>query len=437
MANVLGMLKKTDLISFSQNYAVNRNYVGDRLFGAVKTDNLEAEFYQLQANGNLPTLAQVHALDTEARIGSRPTIEKIEVEKFLIKEKLNQSEKTRLIKNHGVDDSGLTRYVYDDLNNLGNAVVARTEKMKMDLLTSGVITIAENGLNFTVDYGVPSSNKVTYDWGSADHDILADIQTMVNLAKDGGLIPTSIVTSNKIVGYMQKNKSIQAAIHSTLGVGIFTSLADINGLLTRMFGLTIVEDEDQYATLSVTNGVVSRVANRFFAENKFVLVGQVVGKGLWGITPEEEAYGIGWDKAQSMYITFSQWETPDPVALWSKASGIYVPVLANPNGHVIATISFDGSESQLDSLSVTSIAGTASGDTKITVSPALTSGNEYRYKVATDAKLPAYGQDLRTWTAWDGTSDITAATGKEICIAECDPYHKAVKAGIATVTAKA
>lgn len=437
MANVLGMLKKTDLISFSQNYAVNRNYVGDRLFPADKTPNIEAEFYQLQANGNLPTLAQVHALDTEARIGSRPTIEQINVEKFLIKEKLNQSEKTRLIKNHGVDDSGLTRYVYDDLNNLGNAVVARTEKMKMDLLTSGVITIAENGLNFTVDYGVPNANKVSADWGSPEHDILGDIQNWVDIAQGSGQIVTQAVTSRKVIRYMQKNKGVQAAIHSALGVGTYTALADLNALLSRMFGFTLVEDEDQYATLSVSSGVVSRTANRFFAENKFVLVGQIVGKGLWGITPEEEAYGLGWDKAQSMYVTFSQWETPDPVALWSKASGMYVPVLANPNGHVIATISFDGSESQLDSLAVTSSAGTATGDTAISVSPSLTSGNEYRYKVATDAKLPAYGQDLRTWTAWDGTSDITAATGKEICIAECDPYHKAVKAGIATVTAKA
>ena len=84
-----------------------------------------------------------------------------------------------------------------------------------------------------------------------------------------------------------------------------------------------------------------------------------------------------------------------------------------------------------------SAAGTAVGDTAITVSPALTSGNSYKYKVATDVTFPTYGQNLRSWTTWDGTSDITAATGKEICVAEVDGDYKAVKAGITTVTAKA
>ena len=51
-------------------------------------------------------------------------------------------------------------------------------------------------------------------------------------------------------------------------------------------------------------------------------------------------------------------------------------------------------------------------------------------------KLPAYNQNLRTWSTWDGTSEITATTGKEICIAEVDADYRAVKAGIATVTSK-
>ena len=43
---------------------------------------------------------------------------------------------------------------------------------------------------------------------------------------------------------------------------------------------------------------------------------------------------------------------------------------------------------------------------------------------------------MKTWQAWDGTSEIAAATGKEICVVECDAQYRAVKGGIATVTAK-
>ena len=91
----------------------------------------------------------------------------------------------------------------------------------------------------------------------------------------------------------------------------------------------------------------------------------------------------------------------------------------------------------LGELTVTSAAGTKSGDTKITVTPALTSGNSYKYKVGENLDVPVKGQNVKTWTAWDGTSDITAATGKEVVIAECDATYKVVNAGKATVTAKA
>lgn len=96
------------------------------------------------------------------------------------------------------------------------------------------------------------------------------------------------------------------------------------------------------------------------------------------------------------------------------------------------------SEYGLDNLTVTSAASsTTSGKTKLTISPALTSGNSYKYKVADNAVLPAAGQSVKGWTAWNGTDEITAATGKEICVVECDSAYRALKAGAATVTAKA
>lgn len=76
------------------------------------------------------------------------------------------------------------------------------------------------------------------------------------------------------------------------------------------------------------------------------------------------------------------------------------------------------SEYGLDNLTVTSAASsTTSGKTKLTISPALTSGNSYKHKVADNAVLPAAGQSVKGWTAWNGTDEITAATGKEICVA--------------------
>ena len=94
----------------------------------------------------------------------------------------------------------------------------------------------------------------------------------------------------------------------------------------------------------------------------------------------------------------------------------------------------------LGSITVSSSAGTKSGDTAITVSEYSQPSDEtYKYKVAnTTAPTVKYGQKLTTgWTAWDGTSDITAATGKKITIASVDANNRAQAAGNATVTAHA
>lgn len=102
-----------------------------------------------------------------------------------------------------------------------------------------------------------------------------------------------------------------------------------------------------------------------------------------------------------------------------------------------AFVKLESGASKLGSLTVTSVAGTAVGDTKITVSPAKGEGNSYKYKVADEPVPVAYGQSVRNWTAWDGTSDITAESGKVVTVAECGEGYAAVKAGSKEVTAKA
>lgn len=99
----------------------------------------------------------------------------------------------------------------------------------------------------------------------------------------------------------------------------------------------------------------------------------------------------------------------------------------------VVTISDD---TTLGTLTVTSAAGSKTGDTKVTVSPAAETGHLYKYKVAADAVDVKYGQSVKNWTLWDGKSDITATTGQTITVVECDNTYKALKAGNDDVTSK-
>lgn len=89
-------------------------------------------------------------------------------------------------------------------------------------------------------------------------------------------------------------------------------------------------------------------------------------------------------------------------------------------------------------LDVKSVAGTAAGDTAITVKGhQLDSTESYVYKVGDKVYQATLGTDLTGWTAWDGDDDITAATGKVITVAVKNADGKAVAGGATKVTAKA
>ncbi len=102
----------------------------------------------------------------------------------------------------------------------------------------------------------------------------------------------------------------------------------------------------------------------------------------------------------------------------------------------IAVITIDETPT-LGALSVTSAAGSTTGNTKITVNPAKENANNvYKYKVGASETTVTYGQNLRNWTTWDGKADIKATTGQKITVVECDGTYKALNAGNASVTAK-
>lgn len=98
----------------------------------------------------------------------------------------------------------------------------------------------------------------------------------------------------------------------------------------------------------------------------------------------------------------------------------------------IAYISVGSSSTQtLGTLTVTSEEGSETGATKITVNPQLASINGvYKYKTnASAATAVTYGMDVKTWTRWDGVSEIETTNGYHVTVVEADENFKAVRSG--------
>lgn len=104
----------------------------------------------------------------------------------------------------------------------------------------------------------------------------------------------------------------------------------------------------------------------------------------------------------------------------------------------IAYISVGGSDAQtLGTLNVTSEAGSETGKTKLTVKEQLMSPrNCWKYKDAAAATSVTYGMDVKSWSKWDGESEIASTATHHITLVECDQNYKAVRSGDVTVAVK-
>lgn len=343
MPDILRMCSQAEQLDFSQNFLIARpNYLGDLIFPDQKTQNFKAEYLRLAAGAQLPTMALIHGLDTEAHIASRPAMERVTVEKLFIKDKINQTESLRQALENGVyEESALIDFVYNDWARLAENVRCRSEVAKMEVLASGKMTIKENGLNFAVNFGVPTANtNFTLDVSTPDKDVLGQIEAIVDAAREKGFTLSGMVTSSTVVSKMLTNNGISKAIYGGAGAGAMVTRSQLSALFGELFGFTEIRTNDQRYNLEGKDGKLT--TKRFFPKEKVSFMASYnglrnFGVGLWGVTPEESTLG-GWtDKSAEQFITLTQWVENDPTAVWSKASGLFVPVLPNPEGLFIAT----------------------------------------------------------------------------------------------------
>lgn len=350
--NILGFVPKTDWLDIP--FQISRpNDPADMLFGDQKTANLTAEWESIAAEYQIPVMAQFHGFDTEAQTTFRVPIDNHNIEKGLIKVKINQSERLRALLRNGVQgDTALYDYVINDGVRLAEQVITRTKVAKNELLATGGVTIRENHLNLTVDYGVPNAHKsLSLDFSStATKTIPEQLQEIVDDAADEGVILTGIYTSRKVIGLLRNNEDIQTAINGNAGIGALVSRSALENYLAEEFGLSQIVTNDLTYGASSTIGADGRpsvTTARYYPQDKVTFfaanVGGRLGTGLWGDSPEADVANLlnVSQSTTSPYVYITQWSENDPAVLWTKASSLFMPVLYNPDSLFIATVTTD------------------------------------------------------------------------------------------------
>ncbi|MCM1440070.1 MAG: hypothetical protein NC131_12840 [Roseburia sp.] len=327
MADYLKILDGETLANISVQFdykSAMADFVGLKLMPMVKTDNMKVAMYNLLKGSEIPVIALVHALDSEARIGDRPNYEEIREELFLIKEKLNQGEELRKkIKDMGMDSTerSIINAIYDDISNLITKVLTGFERRACEVLSMGKMTINENGAVRTVDYKLSDENKINFTaWNDPTHDIFADLASLKRASKNK--IVRQIISST-VMGWIMSNDKM-AAYAEKQAVPVTEDLA--KSYVSTTLGIELIVDDRTFK-----KSYNETTEYRFFDELTVISLttrGEV-GKTFMTSTPAEDANAADGSYG---YVTVSQWkDASDPWHTWTEAEGLGLPVIVDIN----------------------------------------------------------------------------------------------------------
>ena len=350
--DILGFVPKEDWLDVGFN-VTRQNDPVDAIIGDEKTDNLVARWESIATEYQIPMMAQFHGFDTEALRTFRVPIDTHNIEKGLIKVKINQSERMRTLLRNGVQNDQLYDYVINDGVRLAEQVFTRSKVAKNEMLATGKVTIKENNLDLEVDYGVPANQLAfTLDFNSdAEKDIPAQLQDIIDAATNIGVTITGMYTAKNVLTKLRQNLAIQKAINGNIGAGALVRNQLLSDYLSDEFGINQIVTNDLTYGASAVIGADDRpqiTSKRYYPKDKVTFFatnpGGRLGTGLWGDPPEIDAGGffsVGTEPGVSPYVYVSQWVETDPAVLWTKASSLFMPVLYNPNSIFVATVAPD------------------------------------------------------------------------------------------------
>ena len=344
---ILGFIPEKDWLEVPFNPERPNSPIAN-LIANEKTSNIIASYQDIAAEYLIPSMAQFHAYDTEAKTSVRYPIDTYNVEKGLIKAKLNQSERFRQYMQSGViHESEQYDYVMKDGIRLGEEVITRTVVANYELLATGQVTIKENNLDITVDYGVKSTQtNFTLDL-STSADVIAQIENIVETAKKSGVTLTGMLLATSTLTKMRRNSTLQTAIKGTNGVGTTLRKTELESFFSDEFSINNIITTDELYNVNKGIGTDGRpivTPVRYYPEDKVTFFARTPGgkilTGLWGDPPEVTNKLMKTTSASgvSPYVYISQYTENDPAVLWTKASALYIPVLLNPSSLYIATV---------------------------------------------------------------------------------------------------
>lgn len=298
----------------------------------VLTDDID--FRASVGGGGLNRAASFRAFDAESPISGRKGVSRISGELPPISEKRILGEYDRL-KMRGLAD-GIKSVIFNDAVDLAKAIQTRLEIARGEALMDGKVTIAENGLALEANFGRKGSHTTAagVKWGTGGDPVADLLAWQAIYVATNGVRPGSMLTSQNVVSALMRNAKIR---EYTLPAGSTTQIVTVSAIdaLLTSFGLPALSIYE--AQVEGASGTAVSII-----DPKKVLflppAGAKLGETLWGVTAEAMDADYSIDSTEAPGIVVGSYSDKDPVALWTKASAIALPVVPNTNLTLASTV---------------------------------------------------------------------------------------------------
>lgn len=329
MNSIFTLVTAEEIVAYWETLATQQPpYLGEELFPADKKLGLDLKW--IKGADGLPVVLLPSAYDVKSKKRDRIGFEKLAAEMPFFKESTTIDEELRQQLNM-VIATGNQAYIDSVLNNVFNDEMrllrgarAQRERMRMQALTTGAISIAANGQAYDYDYGMPQNHKSTVNtsWSNASATIIDDIRTALDtIEEDTGVRPTRATCSSKTWGYFRKNTEIRNAILGN-NSAVPVSEDKIKSYIMEELDLEIVVYSKKYTD-------ETGAQEKFVADDIFVMFPSgALGTSWFGTTPEESdllASNVANVRITDTGVAVTTTKETDPVNVDTKVSMIFLP----------------------------------------------------------------------------------------------------------------
>lgn len=345
MPKLVEVFNTLELINYFKERVV-APMLGEALFPEKKIQDIE--FDMILGSGGLPVSASVHAFDTKTQLASRQAIEKGVQSLALIKRQIKITEKELIKIQNPRSDAELTfvlTQLYNDAEKMEEGIRVRVEAMRMEILSSGKVAINENDVAVTIDYLVPTGNKLPFNWSAPTTATpLIDLEEIATAVEtECGSRPARAMTSRKVVKAICACTTIKKAIFGTNSDKLVT-LSSLNDLLSQSDLPILLVNEGKYKVegAKTEENPTGFITERYFPENIIAMFGEgTLGETIYGLTAEEvKLIGDGNMETASMVgnVFVGTYTSIDPVAEFTKSAASVIPSFPHADELGIATI---------------------------------------------------------------------------------------------------